>query len=294
MVTFARPLLLVTLLVGLVMVLPGCGSDDCADDPTQPGCQQVGGTQTWRHSEDVVIGVPYAKGQNVKINGDYGNIDVVLGGQLGSIDVTFKRFTLGPSDGQTAAFEEMEQKLELTAVLAPGSTVEVVSRKLEGANGGLGCDVVVSLPVDFVGGFTLFNTSGSTNVDLTKVGAAWTTVQNENGELVVRGAGGQLDIGVRSGTSASVSVRNWAPETSKVEVDVLDFSFTVTPGTNGSLEATSSAGNVAEPNPLPGDWFGNASNSDVAKSFSFGAEPHKGGKVTLINSGNIALLVGAP
>lgn len=280
--------------LGCALLMFGCSEADCSD-PELAGtaaCKPAEQLSEFRHPDKITMSAPYVKGQHVDIVSDLGKVTVFVGQQLGSVDVTFERFAPVEGNDQASANAAMDNGFDFNVALGGSSTVEVFSRRREMAAEGVGSDLIVSLPIDFVGGFTLKNFNGSSYVDIRQVGAMWSNVLNENGDLELQGTGGQLSVTVNNGNSLKASLRTWPPETSSLTGNVSELVFALPPGANGFIKATSSAGSVNEPNPLPSDWLLTGSPTAGAKDFTLGPEVKKGGVISVINSGDILLKVG--
>src|SRR5262245_43506777 len=125
--------------------------------------------------EPVVLSEDYEPGQNVTIDGLYGDIFVTEGG-AGKVLTTFKPFVYDGYDEEEEARDAIENNLDLDVTTADGTTT--ISTDRHDATNGLGSHITVELPPEFDGVLIVKNAGdGAINqghIDVSFVGNATT------------------------------------------------------------------------------------------------------------------------
>jgi hypothetical protein len=273
-----RPLL-GTALVLLATTVVGCYIKVDAETPV-----------IWEGTPETLSG-SYVAGKAIRVESDNGSVSLVAGSSATAISAAFQPFTMRGGSEEQLAKDDMNNDLTLV-VDDSGNPIVVQVLVANGANGGLGAHVEVTLPAGFDNGIDIQAHNGSIDANLSGGSPTATTVNSNNGGVDVVGAGGTLSIDVNNG-STSIAVQSWSAVDGHVTLGNSDLTFVVAAGLSGNITAVAgSNAAVLGPSPLPSDW--QEAGSGNSRSFSFGADPGSMGTVALTNDfayGEIAIQV---
>ncbi|HKY39511.1 MAG TPA: hypothetical protein VJN18_26410 [Polyangiaceae bacterium] len=155
------------------LVLGGCEVTDCK---TEEGKDATCAESLKVHEgESQSESVPYAVGQNVTIQGIYGDI-FVTGGDEAEVAAIFKPFNYRGHDQDVEAERELAENLDL-AVVSDADGITISASRHDAANG-LGSHITVALPPEFNGVLFVQNDGDGPinqgNIDVSYVGEATT------------------------------------------------------------------------------------------------------------------------
>ncbi len=155
------------------LVLGGCEVTDCK---TEEGKDATCAESLEVHEgEPQSESVPYAVGQNVTIQGIYGDI-LVTGGDEAEVVTTFKPFNYRGHNQTDEAQLELTENLDL-AVVSDAEGVTISTNRHDATNG-LGSHITVALPPEFNGVLIVQNDGDGPinqgNIDVSYVGEATT------------------------------------------------------------------------------------------------------------------------
>lgn len=221
--------------------------------------------------------VPYTAGVPVRVVSANGAVNVSSGG-TGEVQITFSPFAMGEEGAAQAAKDEMEKYLQFNRGGAGEIVIEVV--KDPNGSGGLGADIDVLLPAELNGDFSVAQSNGSVDVDLSGTSAASTIIASDNGSVDVLGARGRLDVFTDNG-SVDVAVAAWAiagSQDGRVASGNGDITFTVPAAADGTMTVIP-AGQILEEG-IPTTW--QAAENASGKSYTMGAGT--GGHVEVTNA----------
>lgn len=229
--------------------------------------------------------VAYADDDDIRVVSHNGTVTFQQG-SADEITVDFQPFSMRADSEEKLAQQDMEDDLELI-VEDQGGTVLIEARVADGANGGLGADIVVSLPAGYLGGVEIEQNNGSIDGSLGAGVPAYTTIDSSNGSVSLSGVAGNLAIEIDNGSS-DIAVSGWGSSDGHVTLGNGDLTFYVADGLAGRIHAVAgSDGTVTGPS----SWeVVEASGYD--KTFTFGTDGASAPLVTLTNEfgfGNIAI-----
>jgi hypothetical protein len=206
------------------------------------------------------LSAAYTSGMAVQISGPNGNIDVKSGGGS-DVSVKFSPFILDKRDNEDNARAHMEKNLSFTVgESTDGSTIVVQVDKASGSSGGLGADIVVSLPDGFDGNFVLDQGNGGTDINLGSFSPLNLDIFSDNGSV-------DLTLGA------------FAPGTVTLD-GAGDLYLGIPADSNGELTAlTDGVGDIVITN-TPSTWEASPDNSEQAQSFTMG--DGTGGRLDLV------------
>lgn len=221
----------------------------------------------------------YAGDDTIQVSNENGNILFKAGSSATEIAVKFQPFSLRADSEENLAKQDMQNDLVLT-VEDTGTTVVISAALKDGASGGLGADIEVTLPAGYLGGLDISSQNGTVDGDLSAGLPAFTTLFAKNGSVELTGLAGTLDVEVGNGP-CTLGIDGWSTADGTVGTGNGDITFTVASGLSGNITAVAgSTGIVQGPDPKPADW-NEAANAENSKSYSFGTDYATMGTVAL-------------
>ncbi len=200
------------------------------------GCKVEGSAETPVRYEDSSprnVEEPWVSGQNIRIDGMYGDIDVVEGSSADTLSVDVLRFHYWQQDEEAEARQMMDDHIQYGIDNAADELV-VYTERTSGGSNGLGADITVRLPTGFDGSLMVRNRSDgpinpgdidvqytagafAVNVDTDDLGdcrvrgttSVTQTVANCDGEIDIRGIADAVDInatGLETGEAVDVRI----------------------------------------------------------------------------------------
>lgn len=220
-----------SLVVGLGAASQGCVIGACDDG--RENCIQIEPATFW-YGTEIDQTLTYSAGQNIRVDTINGYVKLFRGTVSDSVVVKLMPFSARGSDEEKVAQQDMQNDLvvEMTSV---GGEVLIRTDRVDGASGGLGADVEITLPAGFDGGINVDNGNGSIDADLSGGLPAFTTLFiGGAGHITATGAAGKLDI--VSPFEVDVEVQAWSTEIGRVKGN-RDTVLRVAPGLSGQIVA---------------------------------------------------------